>query len=293
MKKMLFILNPVAGKKKSGRQLADIINLFNRAGYEVDVHITEAPGDGKKQIIARAEHRDMVVCCGGDGTFNETVSGVLESGVDLPIGYIPAGSTNDFASTLGLPVNPMKAADLIINGTPKAVDVGLVGDSKFTYIASFGAFTRASYSTSQSAKNMLGHAAYILEGLNELSQIRKIYAQFDMDGEKIEGDFLFGAICNSTSVAGVLKLDPKLVDLQDGRFEVLLERAPKDISELPGCIHALTTQTYDSPMLVFRSAEKITVTMDPEIPWTLDGEKKDGQEQMQICNLCQAVRVVM
>ncbi len=293
MKKMLMIVNPVAGKKKVLRYVAEIVNLFNRAGYVVLVHITERAGDGKAQLLRHAKELDLVVCCGGDGTFNEVVSGILDCGEDIPVGYIPAGSTNDFANTLGLSTNPIKAAERILQGAPTPVDVGTLGNARFTYIASFGAFTRASYNTPQNAKNTLGHTAYLLEGLTELSQIRKIRVKAELDEETVEGEYIFGAVCNSTSVAGVLKLDPRRVDLQDGRFEVLLIRAPKDLAELSGCIHALSAQTYDSPMITFRSSRNVTITTPEKMTWSLDGEGVEGDKTVQIRNLRQAIRIVM
>lgn len=294
MKKILMIVNPVAGKKKVNRYVSDIVSLFNRAGYVVMVHITEGPGDGKSQILRHAKHLDLVVCCGGDGTFNETVSGILDSGVDIPVGYIPAGSTNDFANTLGLAANPLKAAQQIIDGTPTALDIGQLVDQRFTYVASFGAFTRASYSTPQNAKNTLGHTAYLLEGLTELSNIHKIPLKMELDTETIEGEYIFGAICNSTSVAGVLKLDPNRVDLQDGLFEVLLIRAPKDLAELTVCIHALSTQTYESSsMITFRSSKNVTITAEEELAWSLDGEGYNSGNTAKIQNMHLAIRIVM
>lgn len=293
MKKMLLLVNPVAGKKKVNRYIADIVTLFNRAQYDVLVYFTECAGDARKKILQLAQGVDLVVCCGGDGTFNETVSGVLDSGIDIPIGYIPAGSTNDFATTLNLPVHPVQAAEKILSGTPVAIDVGQFEDRKFTYIASFGAFTKVSYSTPQTAKNNLGHTAYVLEGINELSQIREVPVKILLDGESLEGEYFFGAICNCTSVAGVLKLNPDRVDLQDGLFEVLLIRPPKDLAELTGCMHAISTQTYDHPMITFCSARDIVVEMDEELDWSLDGEYMAGKPRVHIENLHRAVKVVL
>ena len=290
---MLLIINPVAGKKKINRYVGEIVNLFNRAGFVVIVHITAAAGDANRQIQIHAKDLDLVVCCGGDGTFNEVASAVLESGQDIPIGYIPAGSTNDFAGSLGLSPDPLEAAENILKGKATYLDMGLFGDSKFTYIASFGAFTKASYNTPQSIKNALGHTAYVLEGLTELSQIRKIPVKMELDGQTLEDNFLFGAICNSTSVAGLLKLDADSVDMQDGLFEVLLIREPKDPMEVPACIHAITTQTYKSPMITFRSAKEIVVTTEEDMVWSLDGERREGGKQVLIRNLQKAIRVVI
>jgi YegS/Rv2252/BmrU family lipid kinase len=293
MKKMLFILNPCAGMRKANKVLPDIIATFNRADYDVSVYITAAPGEARQQTASRAAQLDLIVCCGGDGTFNETVSGILQSGVDVPVGYIPAGSTNDFAASLKLPTNPLQAAQFILEGTPTAYDIGRFGNRYFSYVASFGAFTRASYSTPQSVKNALGHVAYLLEGINELSQIRKFPIRMELNGEVVENDFLFGAISNSTSVGGILTLNTDQVDLGDGLFEILLIRAPKNLTELSECLLALQTQNYNNcAMITFCSTNRVTVYADPEMPWTLDGEREDGHAMVVAENLHHAIRLI-
>ena len=224
MKKMLFVMNPYAGQRRANRYLADVISIFNRGGYAVSAYMTAGPGDGARVVEEVAPDMDLVVCAGGDGTFNEMITGVLRSGADVPLGYIPAGSTNDFAASLGLPTNILKAAREIVEGEPVRYDVGRFGSRYFSYVASFGAFTRASYATPQNVKNALSHTAYILEGIQELSQIRKLHVRFETDDQVVEDDFIFGAISNSTSVGGILTLDPKQVDMRDGRFELLLVR---------------------------------------------------------------------
>lgn len=293
MKKMLFIMNPFAGQRKANRYLVDIISTFNRGGYEVVTYMTAGPGDAAKAVAQQAAAVDMVVCCGGDGTFNETMSGVLQSGVEVPIGYIPAGSTNDFAASLKLPTHPVKAAQAIVEGHPVTYDVGLFGQRYFAYVASFGAFTRASYATPQNVKNALGHVAYLLEGITELTQIRQVHVRLELDGDRVvEDDFIFGAISNSTSVGGVLTLDPKQVDMRDGLFELLLVRAPKDITELGECIKALSTQKYNCRMMTFLSASSVTIKAAPDMCWTLDGEREDGHDQVQVVNLHHAIRLI-
>lgn len=293
MKKLLFVMNPYAGTRKANRYLPEIISVFNRAGYDVNAYMTAAPGDCTDAVAQRAASVDLVVCAGGDGTFNETVTGILHSGADVPVGYIPAGSTNDFAASFRLPTNILQAAKLIAEGTPVTYDVGQFGDRFFTYVASFGAFTRASYATPQNVKNALGHTAYILEGIQELSQIRKTHVRFDLDdGTVVEDDFLFGAISNSTSVGGILTLDPKQVDMRDGRFELLLVRAPRDLIELGECIRALQSQKYNCAMITFLPASRIKVTADPDMPWTLDGERESGHETVEVANLHHAIRLV-
>ena len=292
MKKMLFVMNPYSGMRKASRYLADIIALFNREDYEVITHMTAGQGDATQVVADRAKEMDLVVCCGGDGTFNETICGVLKCGADVPVGYIPSGSTNDFAASLKIPTNIMQAAKDIVEGVPVSYDVGRFGERYFSYVASFGAFTRASYATPQNIKNALGHTAYVLEGINELSQIRKEHVRMELDGQIVEDDFLFGAISNSTSVGGILTLDPKIVDMADGKLEVLLVRAPVDLMEISECIRAVQSQKYNCAMITFRSAEKIKVFADPSMPWTLDGEREDGHSQVDVENVHLAVKIM-
>ena len=292
MKKMLFVMNPYSGMRRASKYLADIIALFNRADYEVTVHMTAGPGDAARVVEEKAAQMDLVVCCGGDGTFNETISGILHSGADVSVGYIPAGSTNDFAASLKIPTNIMQAAADIVEGEPVCYDVGRFGDRYFSYVASFGAFTRTSYTTPQSIKNALGHTAYVLEGINELSQLRKEHVRMELDGQVVEDDFLFGAISNSTSVGGILTLDPKIVDMADGKLEVLLVRMPVDLMEISECIKAVQTQKYNCAMITFRSAEKIKIYADPAMLWTLDGEREEGHSEVDVENVHLAIRVM-
>lgn len=292
MKKMLFVMNPYAGMRKANRYLCDILGIFNRAGYCVETYMTACQGDGTRVVQERAAGMDAVVCCGGDGTFNETVSGLLSAGLDVPVGYIPAGSTNDFAASLGLTGSFTEAAERIVKGTPVPVDIGSFGQRYFTYVASFGAFTRASYSTPQNIKNALGHTAYLLEGIQELSQIKKVRVKMEMDDRTVEDEFLFGAICNSTSVGGILTLDPKQVDMSDGKFEVLLVRAPRDFSEIKECIQAVQKQKYNCKMITFQSTSAVKVSAPPDMPWTLDGEREEGHWQVEVKNLHHAIRLL-
>lgn len=292
MKKMLFVMNPYSGMRRANKYLADIISLFNQAGYETLVHMTQGQGDATRIVAKRAAQCDLIVCCGGDGTFNETVSGILQAGVDVPVGYIPAGSTNDFAASLKLSGVVMQAAQDILDGEPAVYDIGKFGDRYFSYVASFGAFTRASYTTPQSIKNALGHTAYLLEGISELSQIKNEHVRMEIDGQVVEDDFLFGAISNSTSVGGILTLSPDMVDLADGQLEILLVRAPRNLTELAECVQAVQTQKYECAMITFRSAKKVRIFANPFMPWTLDGEREEGHEQVDVENLHHAIRIV-
>ncbi len=292
MKKMLFIMNPVSGQKRVNKHLTDILLEFSKAGYEITTHITTTQGDAVTAAEKWAKAVDLVVCSGGDGTLNETVTGMLRAGADTPIGYIPTGTTNDFASSLGLSSNPLQAAVDILEGTPVTYDVGRFGQRYFSYVASFGAFTRSSYVVPQNIKNALGHTAYVLGGISEISQIRKEHIRMEIDGQTVEDDFLFGAICNSLSIGGILTLDPKQVDLGDGLFEILLVRNPRNLTEIAECIQAVQNQTYNCEMITFRSAKSVKIFADPEMPWTLDGEREDGHAEVEVENLHHAIRLI-
>ena len=292
MKKMLFVINPRSGTQKGKKLLADILSIFNRAEYAVTIHITAGPGDCAQTVRTFAPDMDVVVCCGGDGTFNETVTGVIESGVDIPLGYIPAGSTNDFATSLNLPTDLLEAARTIVEGTDYVYDVGKLNDRYFTYVASFGLFTRTSYATNQTMKNLFGHAAYLLSSITEITRLHSIPMEVTVDGEVIQDNFLFGAVSNSTSVGGVLALDPHRVDMADGNLELLLIRPPKNPVELASCIHKLRTFQYDNRMITFRSAQRLQVKNQPGTVWTLDGERFDAPEHLEISNLHHAIRLL-
>lgn len=291
-KSMLFVMNPVSGQKKANRYLTDILQLFNEAGYKVTAFMTTGPGTASGAVERWSKEHDLVVCCGGDGTLNETITGLLRCGAQTPVGYIPAGTTNDFATSLKLSTNPLQAARDIVEGQPISFDVGRFGNRFFSYVASFGAFTKASYQIPQDVKNALGHAAYVLGGISELSQIRKEHIWAELDGMELEDDFLFGAICNSTSIGGILTLDPKQVDMGDGLFEVLLLRNPRNLEEIAECIQAVQSQKYDCEMLTFRSARHIRIRASADMPWSLDGEREDGHEEIEIENLHHAIRLV-
>lgn len=289
---MLFVVNPNAGQRRVKRYLSEIISIFNRAGYQVDVHITSGSGEATEIVRQMSSEKDLVVCAGGDGTFNETINGILQAQAKVPIGYIPCGSTNDFAASLQLPTNVIQAAKRIVEGRPTAFDAGLFGDRYFSYVASFGAFTRTSYATPQNIKHALGHYAYILSGIQELSQIRKEHVRLEVDGHIIEDDFIFGAISNSLSVGGILSLDPNQVDMGDGQFEIMLVRSPRSLTELSECIQAVQSQKYNCSMITFFSAKEVHIQADPGMNWTLDGEKEAGHSCVTATNLHHALTII-
>lgn len=292
-KKALIIINPYSGTKRANKYLTDIVELFTKNGYVTTVLTTTKQGDGTLYAKEYAAQMNLIVAIGGDGTFNEVVAGVMESGYRVPIGYIPAGSTNDFASSLNLPKNIIKAAKNIVAGTPVSFDVGSFNGRNFSYVASFGAFTKASYATPQNVKNALGHLAYILEGINSIASIRKEHMIIEADGETYEGDYIFGAISNATSLAGILTLDPAIVDMSDGRFELLLVKAPRDLIDLAEIVHMLSTQNYESNILTFINAKEFRIHADKETSWTLDGEYQEGAEEIEIKNFNHAIDLMM
>jgi len=289
MKKALFIMNPFAGQRRANKFLPEILLLFRQAEYEVQVHMTNGTGDAAAAAQRYCQGKDLVVCCGGDGTLNETVTGILRAGGRMPVGYIPAGTTNDFASSLKLSHSPVQAAKDILEGEPVPYDVGEFGNRYFSYVASFGAFTKSSYMIPQNIKNALGHTAYVLGGISEISQIRKEHIRMEIDGDMVEDDYIFGAICNSTSIGGILTLDPKQVDMGDGLFEVMLVRAARNLTELTECITAVQSQKYNCAMITFRAAKEVKIWADPTMPWTLDGEKEEGHEEVTVKNLHHAI----
>ena len=296
-KKVLVIINPRSGTMRANKYLIDITEQFVLEGYMPTVLVTTKRGDGTDYARDYAKDYDMIACIGGDGTFNEVISGMMDSGVRIPIGYIPAGSTNDFATSLGLSKDVIQAAKDITDGEAKSFDIGSFNGRKFSYVASFGAFTKASYATPQSVKNMLGHLAYILEGVKEgistLASLKRIPMAIEADGALYEGEYLFGAISNSTSIAGILTLKKEYVDMSDGLFELLLIKAPRDLLELTEIVHMLTTQNFESDMVTFISAKDFKIKADKDISWTLDGEYQEGCKEIEVENLHDAIDIII
>ena len=292
MKKLLFIVNPRAGKTKSTAPLFDAVAAFSRAGYLVRVFVTEAGGQARDIAAKWGGQYDLVVCAGGDGTLNETISGLMQLEQRPPMGYLPNGSTNDFAASLHLHTTVEAAARAVAGGVPYFLDIGRHNGRYFAYVASFGAFTRSSYSASQAAKNALGHFAYILEGLGDLDSLRPYRCAIDADGEHFEGDFIFGAVCNSTSLGGLVKLDPKHVAMDDGTFELLLLRMPKTALDLQNLITAMTRMQYDYPGVIFRHVKNVVLTTDENISWSLDGEYAASAPRVEIQCLPGAIELV-
>lgn len=286
-KTLLLIVNPRAGRTRSMDPMFHAIAHFGEEGYLVSVRRTAHPGHAAELVEQEGANFDRIVCFGGDGTLNETVRGAMTLQAPPPIGYIPGGSTNDFAASLSLSPYPLEAAQQITASKGKRLDVGSFNDRPFIYVASFGAFTRTSYSAAQSVKNDLGHLAYILEGVRDLSTLRPYPATVATDEEVFDGEFLFGAVTNATSVGGLMKLHKDQVVLDDGLFELILVPNPTNAAELQELALTLVTQDFTRGGVVFRHVPSLTVTTPESFPWTLDGEYEPGAEKVEIKNLRQ------
>ena len=293
MKKMLFVYNPNAGKGLLRVKLADVLDIFVRAGYEITVYPTQCYRDGYKKIRKMEDEYDLVVCSGGDGTLDEVVTGMMKREQKIPIGYIPTGTTNDFASSLHISRDILQAADTAVNGKPFACDIGTFNNDIFVYVAAFGLLTVVSYQTDQNLKNMLGPAAYVLEGVKRLTNIPSYQIKITHDGEVIEGEFMIGMVTNSKSVAGFRSIMGKQVLFDDGEFEVMLIKKPKNPLELQAIITALLIESFDTEYMYTFKAKKIKFEAEEEIPWTLDGEFGGQHETVKICNQKQALEIMV
>ena len=270
--RMLFIYNPRAGKAQIRSNLLDIIDIFVKAGYEVTAYPTQAAGDAIKAVEERRSGYDIVVCSGGDGTLDKVVTGMMRCDEILPIGYVPAGSTNDFANSLGIPKGMIKAADVVVNGDDFACDIGSFNNKSFIYVAAFGLFTDVSYETNQDIKNVLGHAAYLLEGVRRLPAVRSYALRISYDDRVIEGEFLYGMVTNSYSVGGFRGLTGKDVLLDDGLFEVMMVRKPSNPLDLNNIIRALVDKRVKSEHIYTFKTSHLVVESEEPVAWTLDGE---------------------
>lgn len=292
-KKLLFVFNPFSGKGKIGNKLCRIIDIMVKAGYEVTVHPTQGRDDARELIAGRAAEYDRIVCSGGDGTLDEAVTGLMQSTARVPMGYIPAGSTNDFANSLKLPKDMIKAAEVAVSGRCFPVDVGEFNQDPFVYVAAFGLFTDVSYQTSQGLKNVLGHAAYILEGVKSLTNIPSYDLTVEYEDNVIEGSFILGMITNSTSVGGFKGLTGKHVRLDDGLYEVTLVKAPRNPLELNEIIGALTKHRDDTDLVYTFKAGSLRIHPRQVIPWTLDGEFGGEHIDVEIINRHRALEIMV
>ena len=298
MNKLLVVYNPRAGKEMLKPRLSDVLDIFVKAGYEVTVHPTQAYRDAYYQIKEYEVGKyDLIACSGGDGTIDEVATGMMkrrEMGKDVvPVGYIPAGTTNDFAKSLHIPRKPLAAADNAVKGVPFPCDIGKFNDSVFVYIAAFGIFTDVSYETDQAVKNVLGHMAYILEGAKRIFNIPSYKIKVEHDGEVIEDEFIFGMVTNSRSVGGFSNMVGKNIVFDDGLFEVTLIKTPKNPIALQEIIAALLIEQVDTKHMYTFKTKKITFDSVEEIPWTLDGEFGGEQDYVEIENAQKAMEIMV
>lgn len=292
-KKLLFVYNPHAGKAQIRSNLLDIIDIFTKAGYIVTARPTQKAGDAKEAVMNRTGDYELLVCSGGDGTLDEVVTGMMMRQDRIPIGYVPAGTTNDFARSLKISGNMIKAATDIVNGRSYACDVGTFNNDIFVYIAAFGLFTDVSYETNQQMKNVLGHLAYLLEGVKRISSIPCYHLRVTCDGKELEGDYMYGMVTNSRSVGGFKKITGKNVDLNDGLFEVTLIKMPYSMIELNLIITSILGHKIHSDYMQCFKASSITVEADTKIPWTLDGEFGGNHKDVFIKNEFQSLHLII
>lgn len=290
-KKMLFVYNPKAGKERIREHLAGILDIFAAQDYEIRVVPTRRRGEAEEVVAKRGKGYDLVVASGGDGTLDEVVTGMIESGVKTPIGYIPAGSTNDYGESLGLSKNMLTAAQTAVKGRAVSCDMGAFNDDIFVYIAAFGLFTDVSYETDQEIKNVLGHMAYILEGMKRLSSVQSYHLKVTSGEHVIEDEFIFGMITNSRSVGGFKNITGKNVELDDGEFEVTLIKMPRNPVELNSIMVSLLNRDIDSEEMYCFKTSEIMVESEEPLAWTLDGENGGAHTKAIIRNLHNAVEI--
>lgn len=293
MKKMLFIYNPNSGMGLLKPKLSDALDIFVKGGYEVTVYPTQKYHDAVRKMGEYEEQYDLVACSGGDGTLDEVVTGMMKREDKVPIGYIPAGTTNDFASSLHISKNMLEAADTVVNGVPFACDVGEFNEDYFVYIAAFGLFTDVSYETKQSMKNVLGHLAYILEGTKRIFNIPSYRIKVTHDGETIEDEFIYGMVTNSRSVGGFKGITGKNVVFDDGKFEVTLFKTPRNPMELNEILGALALRKINPKRMYSFKTNEVHFETEEEIPWTLDGEFGGVHEEVVVKDCQKALEIMV
>ena len=293
--RVLLMVNPMAGRQKIRNELLYVVDTLTKAGYETIIYTTQGK-DATRDLLAEKDSQfDRVICCGGDGTFNEILSATMHWDKRPILGYIPAGTTNDFAAGLKLPSDIREAAVNIVRGTPHTVDAGLFNTSYFSYVASFGAFTETSYSTPQNFKNALGHLAYILEGIKEIPAFTSYTVCVEADGQIYKDSYIFGAVSNARSVWGILKISDSLVDLNDGVFEVMMIKMPKTLMDLSAIVTSLTSLNplkYDPSMFLFLQTKELKITFEQEMVWSLDGERVSGGKEARIACIKDAFKIL-
>ncbi len=293
MDKMLFVYNPRSGKGSIRSGLSGVVETFTAGGYEVTVHPTSGEKDARETVKGRAKDFDLIACCGGDGTLDEVVAGLMDSGVRRRIGYIPAGSTNDFGNSLGIPKQMDQAARLIVDGKVFSCDIGRFNEEYFVYVAAFGAFTDVSYQTNQDMKNMLGHAAYLLEAMKRMGTWKSRWMRIESEEFCDEGEFVFGMVTNSNSVGGIKGLPGNNVELNDGLFEVMLVRNPQNLIDWQEIITAVLTREESSGKVVRFKTDRLRILSREPIAWTRDGENGGEHTEVELVNLRQVLDIIV
>lgn len=291
MKKLLFIYNAKSGKAMIRKYLADIIDIFIKAGYYVEAYQTQKQEDAIEQIAIRGNEFDHIVCSGGDGTLNEAVNGLMKLAEKPTLGYIPSGSTNDFATSLKIPKNMVNSAKLAVNGKDMVIDVGCFNSKHFIYVAGFGAFTDVSYQTPQELKNVFGHNAYMIEAIKKLPSLKSHKIRCDFDGCILEGEFLYGMVSNSSSVGGIKGITGRDVSLADGMFEVTLVKPPKNLIDFQSIITELLNGGDKSDSVIRFKTHKLKVTSEEPIAWVLDGECGGTLKNVLVTNCQGAITI--
>jgi len=292
-KNLLLIYNPKAGKGSFLTVLSDVIDLFVKAGYTVEVYPTQGPADAVRKMEQTDERTDLVVAAGGDGTIDEIVTGAVHLGRSIPIGYIPVGSTNDFANSLGLSTNVYQETRAVIGGKPCGIDIGRLNESTFVYVAAFGTFTDVAYGTNQDMKNAFGRLAYLVEATKRLADIRSYRITVTVNGETKTDDYAFGMVTNSTQVGGIKGITGKDILMDDGLFEITLVHSPRTIFDAQNIVGALILGDQETPLIDFFKASEITLESEEEISWTLDGEFGGDHRKVTISNRKQAMKIVL
>lgn len=291
MKKVLFIFNPYAGRGRIKSKLFDIADIFTKYDYKVHMYPTQRKGDATRQVLNETEEYDLLVCAGGDGTLNEVVTGLMTSGLKTPVGYIPAGSTNDVGHSLKISRNIMSAMQNILTGNAFAMDIGRFNDRYFVYVAAFGAFTDIPYTTSQKNKNAIGHIAYYLEGIKKLSELKSKHVRVQYDNKVIEDDFIVGLITNSLYIGGFKNVNYDKLSLNDGLIEMLLIKMPKNLKDLNSIISSLLTYKINPAFMHYVQTTKLEISSE-NMEWTLDGEFGGSHEHVLIENCKQAINLI-
>lgn len=271
-KRVLLIVNPKAGRTTSQAKAESLKKVFVKYGFIPELRMTEYAGHAAELSAEESGKYDIVVCSGGDGTLHEVVDGIMTLEKRPVIGYIPAGTTNDFAKSVKLPKMPEIAVSTMAKGKIQTVDGGSFNGKNFVYVSSFGAFTRVSYATPQDVKNVFGRSAYIFDGIQSVFDIRPYHARITTDDAVYEDDFIFGAVTNSISVGGVINLPRDMVSMSDGRFEVLLIRSVENPEDLPDTIHACIDLNFDHENVILTQSSNVKMEFEENTPFTLDGE---------------------